>query len=231
MRAGAEAARLRTNASGRVSRLVRIRTRKRGSDPMRGIRMGAGAALFVWNRFQEKESGPDISARPAYIRGANDRIRTGDLRFTRALLYQLSHVGTRLLAKREYELYRRACRFARGKCNFSGERAGIRRFSTGLHPSVATMESRIGARSIAAVTTAENRPNTPFPRDSPTREPHEQRALESRPSHSMPRRTASPPTPRPRGPSPPARGPGPRATHSCSRCPACRAERPNRGCP
>ena len=134
MRAGAEAARLRTNASGRVSRLVRIRTRKRGSDPMRGIRMGAGAALFVWNRFQEKESGPDISARPAYIRGANDRIRTGDLRFTRALLYQLSHVGTRLLAKREYELYRRACRFARGKCNFSGERAGIRRFSTGLHP-------------------------------------------------------------------------------------------------
>lgn len=95
---------------------------------------GTGAALFVWERFQEKESGPDISARPAYIRGANDRIRTGDLRFTRALLYQLSHVGTRLLAKREYELYRRACRFARGKCNFLGERAGIRRFSTGLHP-------------------------------------------------------------------------------------------------
>ena len=149
MRAGAEAARLRTNASGRVSRLVRIRTRKRGSDPMRGIRMGAGAALFVWNRFQEKESGPDISARPAYIRGANDRIRTGDLRFTRALLYQLSHVGTRLLAKREYELYRRACRFARGKCNFSGERAGIRRFSTGLHPSVAALESRMGTRPIA----------------------------------------------------------------------------------
>ena len=112
----------------------RKRARKRGSDPMRGIRMGAGAALFVWERFREKESGPDISARPAYIRGANDRIRTGDLRFTRALLYQLSHVGTRLLAKREYELYRRACRFARGKCNFSGERAGIRRFSTGLHP-------------------------------------------------------------------------------------------------
>ena len=180
MRAGAEAARLRTNASGRVSRLVRIRTRKRGSDPMRGIRMGAGAALFVWNRFQEKESGPDISARPAYIRGANDRIRTGDLRFTRALLYQLSHVGTRLLAKREYELYRRARRFARGKSNFSGEQAGIRRFSTGLHPCVAA---------------------------------------------------ASPATPRPRGPSPPARGPGPHAARSCSRCPACRAERPDRGCP
>ena len=119
---------------GRGSRLARIRTRKRGSDPMRGIRMGAGAALFAWERFREKESVPDISARHAYIRGANDRIRTGDLRFTRALLYQLSHVGTRLLAKREYELYRRACRFARGKCNFSGERAGIRRFSTGLHP-------------------------------------------------------------------------------------------------
>lgn len=119
---------------GRGSRLARIRTQKRGSDPMRGIRMGTGAALFVWERFREKESGPDISSRPAYIRGANDRIRTGDLRFTRALLYQLSHVGTRLLAKRGYELYRRACRFARGKCNFSGERAGIRRFSTGSHP-------------------------------------------------------------------------------------------------
>ena len=158
MRTGAEAARLRTNASGRVSRLVRIRTRKRGSDPMRGIRMGAGAALFVWNRFQEKESGPDISARPAYIRGANDRIRTGDLRFTRALLYQLSHVGTRLLAKREYELYRRACRFARGKCNFSGERAGIRRFSTGSHPSVAALESRMGMRSTAAASLPKSRP-------------------------------------------------------------------------
>lgn len=96
---------------------------------------GTGAALFCLRTIlRKKESGPDISVRPAYIRGANDRIRTGDLRFTRALLYQLSHVGTRLLAKREYELYRRACRFARGKCNFSGEQAGIRRFSTGLHP-------------------------------------------------------------------------------------------------
>lgn len=134
---------------GRGSRLARIRTQKRGSDPMRGIRMGTGAALFVWERFREKESGPDISFRPAYIRGANDRIRTGDLRFTRALLYQLSHVGTRLLAKRGYELYRRTCRFARGKCNFSGERAGIRRFSTGSHPSVAALESRMGTRPIA----------------------------------------------------------------------------------
>ena len=95
---------------------------------------GRSHAFLFGSDFEKKESGPDISARPAYIRGANDRIRTGDLRFTRALLYQLSHVGTRLLAKREYELYRRACRFARGKCNFSGERAGIRRFSTGLHP-------------------------------------------------------------------------------------------------
>lgn len=119
---------------GRGSGLAHKRTRKRGSDPMRGIRMEAGATLFCLGAILKKESGPDISARPAYIRGANDRIRTGDLRFTRALLYQLSHVGTRLLAKREYELYRRACRFARGKCNFSGERAGIRRFSTGLHP-------------------------------------------------------------------------------------------------
>ncbi len=95
---------------------------------------GRSHAFLFGSDFEKKESGPNISARPAYIRGANDRIRTGDLRFTRALLYQLSHVGTRLLAKREYELYRRACRFARGKCNFSGERAGIRRFSTGLHP-------------------------------------------------------------------------------------------------
>ena len=120
---------------GRGSGPARKRTRKRDSNPMRGKRMEAGATLFLFaNDFEKKESGPDISARPAYIRGANDRIRTGDLRFTRALLYQLSHVGTRLLAKREYELYRRACRFARGKCNFSSERAGIRRFSTGLHP-------------------------------------------------------------------------------------------------
>ena len=193
--------------------------------------MGTGAALFVWKEFRKKESGPDISARPAYIRGANDRIRTGDLRFTRALLYQLSHVGTRLLAKREYELYRRARRFARGKSNFSGEQAGIRCFSTGLHSCVAAIESRIGAPSIAAVATAENRPSTPFRRDSPTRKPHGQRAPESRPSHPMPRRTASPATPRPRGPSPPARGPGPHAARSCSRCPACRAERPDRGCP
>lgn len=95
---------------------------------------GRSRAFCLRVILRKKESGPDISARPAYIRGANDRIRTGDLRFTRALLYQLSHVGTRLLAKREYELYRRACRFARGKCNFSSERAGIRRFSTGLHP-------------------------------------------------------------------------------------------------
>lgn len=119
---------------------------------------GTGAALYVWEGFEKKESGPDISARPAYIRGANDRIRTGDLRFTRALLYQLSHVGTRLLAKREYELYRRACRFARGKCNFSGERAGIRRFSTGSHPSVAALESRMGMRSTAAASLPKSRP-------------------------------------------------------------------------
>lgn len=110
---------------------------------------GRSHAFLFANDFEKKESGPDISAQPAYIRGANDRIRTGDLRFTRALLYQLSHVGTRLLAKREYELYRRSCRFARGKCNFSGERAGIRRFSTGLHPSVAALESRMGTRPIA----------------------------------------------------------------------------------
>ena len=111
--------------------------------------MGISAALFVLERAREKESGPDIFARPAYIRGANDRIRTGDLRFTRALLYQLSHVGTRLLAKREYELYRRARRFARGKSNFSSEGAGIRRFSTGLHACVAALESRMGTRPIA----------------------------------------------------------------------------------
>ena len=115
-------------------------------------------AFLFGSDFEKKESGPDISARPAYIRGANDRIRTGDLRFTRALLYQLSHVGTRLLAKREYELYRRACRFARGKCNFSGERAGIRRFSTGSHPSVAALESRMGMRSTAAASLPKSRP-------------------------------------------------------------------------
>lgn len=119
---------------------------------------GRSHAFLFAGDFEKKESGPDISARPAYIRGANDRIRTGDLRFTRALLYQLSHVGTRLLAKREYELYRRACRFARGKCNFSGERAGIRRFSTGSHPSVAALESRMGMRSTAAASLPKSRP-------------------------------------------------------------------------
>ena len=118
---------------------------------------GSRRRAFCLRVISRKESGPDISARPAYIRGANDRIRTGDLRFTRALLYQLSHVGTRLLAKREYELYRRACRFARGKCNFSGERAGIRRFSTGSHFSVATLESRMGAHPAAAAVTPESR--------------------------------------------------------------------------
>lgn len=119
---------------------------------------GRSHAFLFGSDFEKKESGPDISARPAYIRGANDRIRTGDLRFTRALLYQLSHVGTRLLAKREYELYRRACRFARGKCNFSGERAGIRRFSTGSHPSAAALESRMGMRSTAAASLPKSRP-------------------------------------------------------------------------
>ena len=222
----------RRNASGR------------GSGPAASERENAAPALcegIAWepvprfsfgSDFEKKESGPDIAARPAYIRGANDRIRTGDLRFTRALLYQLSHVGTRLLAKREYELYRRACRFARGKCNFSSERAGIRGFSTGLRPSVAALESRTGTRlnrcghhsreprkasPIAAVIAPENRPSAPYHCGNHAREPHG--------------RTSSPATPRPRVPSPPARGPGPRAAHSCSRCPACRAERPARGCP
>ena len=182
-----------------------------------GIAWGAGAALFVWERFREKESGPDISARPAYIRGANDRIRTGDLRFTRALLYQLSHVGTRLLAKREYELYRRACRFARGKCNFSGERAGIRRFSTGLHPCLCNPREPHGHTSHHCCRAAQELP---------------WRALSlRRPCLRAARCAASPPTPRSRGPSPPAREPGPHAARSCSRCPACRAERLDRGCP
>ena len=34
------------------------------------------------------------------FRGANERIRTADLRITSALLYQLSHVGETLLSKR-----------------------------------------------------------------------------------------------------------------------------------
>ncbi len=39
--------------------------------------------------------------------GADDRIRTGDLRFTRALLYQLSHVGACVrYVKRKAKLYR-----------------------------------------------------------------------------------------------------------------------------
>ena len=94
---------------------------------------GRSHAFLFGSDFEKKESGPDISARPAYIRGANDRIRTGDLRFTRALLYQLSHVGTRLLAKREYELYRRPVAFARDNCNFSGQTACLRHFSTGCN--------------------------------------------------------------------------------------------------
>ena len=177
-----------TNAGGRGGRPNQQANAKARCRPCARESHGAGAALFIWKGFRKKESGPGIAARPANIRGANDRIRTGDLRFTRALLYQLSHVGTRLLAKREYELYRRGCRFARGKSNFSGEQAGIRGFSTGLR-AIATVrsESRLGA--------------------------------------------ASPPTPRPRGPSPPARGPGPHAARSCSRYPACRAERPARDCP
>ena len=49
---------------------------------------------------------------------------------------------THLDVYKRQELYRRACRFARGKCNFSGERAGIRRFSTGLHPCLCRPRER-----------------------------------------------------------------------------------------
>lgn len=178
---------------------------------------GRSHAFLFGSDFEKKESGPNISARPAYIRGANDRIRTGDLRFTRALLYQLSHVGTRLLAKREYELYRRACRFARGKCNFSGERAGIRRFSTGLHPCLYDPREPHRHTSHRCCRAAQELP---------------WRALSlRRPCLRVARCAASPPTPRSRGPSPPVREPGPLAARSCSRYPACRAERPDRGCP
>lgn len=40
--------------------------------------------------------------------GANERIRTADLRITSALLYQLSHVGETLLAKRLFSIANRA---------------------------------------------------------------------------------------------------------------------------
>ena len=41
--------------------------------------------------------------------GANERIRTADLRITSALLYQLSHVGKTLLTKRLSSIANRAC--------------------------------------------------------------------------------------------------------------------------
>lgn len=55
----------------------------------------------MWGSFQflaEKKQAARIW-RPDLIRGANERIRTADLRITSALLYQLSHVGIRLLSE------------------------------------------------------------------------------------------------------------------------------------
>ena len=43
----------------------------------------------------------------AWFRGANERTRTADLRITNALLYQLSHVGVVLLAKRNRSIANR----------------------------------------------------------------------------------------------------------------------------
>ena len=88
-----------------------------------GQRSGGSASTRI------KKQAPRFCEGLATIRGANDRIRTGDLRFTRALLYQLSHVGTRLLAKREYELYRKRQLFARGNRKNLRQERPIRRFS------------------------------------------------------------------------------------------------------
>lgn len=168
--AGAEAARLRTNANGRGG-VPTASERGAGAEAAwpayehksvaptlcEGYAWGPEPRFLLAGDFEKKkESGPDISARPAYIRGANDRIRTGDLRFTRALLYQLSHVGTRLLAKREYELYRRVCRFARGKCNFWANERAFAVSPQGCILAYATLESRRGTRSTAAAIALES---------------------------------------------------------------------------
>ena len=44
-------------------------------------------------RNEKTKAGREEFLTTRIIRGANDRTRTGDLRITSALLYQLSHVG------------------------------------------------------------------------------------------------------------------------------------------
>lgn len=46
-----------------------------------------------------KETGRRVTLAACTFSGANERIRTADLRITSALLYQLSHVGIRLLSE------------------------------------------------------------------------------------------------------------------------------------
>ena len=73
--------------------------------------MEAGATLFLFGSdFEKKESGPDISARPAYIRGANDRIRTGDLLITNQMHYRLCYSSMRLKTPLQYSTSSTKCK-------------------------------------------------------------------------------------------------------------------------
>lgn len=57
-----------------------------------GVDAGWRSRMPGWGkRWKTKKVATEVAT---FIRnGADDRIRTGDLRFTRALLYQLSHIG------------------------------------------------------------------------------------------------------------------------------------------
>ena len=118
---------------------------------------GTGAALFCLRTILRKnEAGRTFLSGPRTFVEPTTGFEPVTCALRERCFYQLSHVGTRLLAKREYELYRRACRFARGKCNFSGEQAGIAVSPQACTPSVAALESRMGTLSTAAAIVLES---------------------------------------------------------------------------
>ena len=174
------------------------------------------APRFLFGSDFKKKSGPDISARPAYIRGANDRIRTGDLRFTRALLYQLSHVGTGFLRSANMNYTEEPVVSQGANATF---RANERAFA--VSPQACILALRPSRAAWAHVPSLLPR----RPRAALARLIAAASLPKSRPMRSVAAYSSF------SGPSPPAREPGPLAARSCSRCPACRAERPDRGCP
>ena len=58
--------------------------------------------------------------------GANERIRTADLRITSALLYQLSHVGVRLQNEANTQYTETFCAPQEGGAKFQVHPSGVR---------------------------------------------------------------------------------------------------------